>query len=69
MKIEINNKKYIIVDMLLFGKGSDKTYKYNVFSEDYKHVFTCNANNYNQFYVKFIKHLKAYGENILQDFN
>lgn len=69
MKININNTTYIIVDMIMWGKGDNKRFKYNVFTEDYKHVFSCDADNYNQFYVKFIKHLKAYGENILQDFD
>lgn len=69
MKIDIKGTTYIIVDMLMWGKGEHKRFKYNVFTENYKHVFTCDADNYNQFYVKFLKHLNLYGENILQDFN
>ena len=65
MKIDVKGKTYIIVDMIMCGKGKNKRYKYNVFTEDYKHFFTCDADNYNQFYVKFIKYLKADGENIL----
>lgn len=65
MKIDVKGKTYIIVDMIMWGKGKNKRFKYNVFTEDYKHIFTCDADNYNQFYVKFIKYLKADGENIL----
>ena len=65
MKINIKDTTYIIVDMIMWGKGNDKRFKYNVFTEDYKHVFTCEADDYDQFYDKFKKHLKAHGENIL----
>lgn len=56
MIVTINNKDYVVTDMIEIGKNMDKVYKYNVFTLDYKHIVTIVAENFENFINKLTKH-------------
>ena len=43
MEVRVNNKKYIVTDMIVIGINVDSYMKYNIFDENYKYVTTINA--------------------------
>ena len=58
MIVTINNKDYVVTDMIEIGKDKVKTYKYNVFTLDYKHMTTIVANDIEDFKNKLTKYLQ-----------
>lgn len=58
MIVTINNKDYVVTDMIEIGKDKVKTYKYNVFTLDYKRITTIVANDIEDFKNKLTKYLQ-----------
>lgn len=54
MDIKVNNKKFIVTDMIMVGTDMNK---YNVFDEKYNHVTTIDAKNDIEFASKFNDYL------------
>jgi len=54
MEIKVNNKKFIVTDMIIVGTDTNK---YNVFDETYNHVCTIDAKNDIEFASKFNDYL------------
>lgn len=58
MIVTINNKDYVVTDMIEIGKDKVKTYKYNVFTLDYKRITTIVANDIEDFKNKLTRYLQ-----------
>lgn len=58
MIVTINNKDYVVTDMIEIGKDKVKTYKYNVFTLNYKRITTIVANDIEDFKNKLTKYLQ-----------
>lgn len=56
MIVTINDKDYVVTDMIEIGKNMDKICKYNVFTLDYKHIVTIVAENFDDFINKLTKY-------------
>ena len=49
MILEIRGRKLLVTDMIVVTKKPECTFMYNVFDENYKHLTTITANDYDEF--------------------
>ena len=56
MNVTINNKNYVVTNMIEISKNMNNIYKYNVFTLDYKHIVTIVAENFKDFINKLTKY-------------
>lgn len=61
MELKYNNTKFIVVNMIMADSSDTPNIKYNVFTEDYKHITTIDAKNELEFGNKFNNFLISQG--------
>lgn len=49
MILEIRGRKFLVTNMFVVTKNPDAILRYNVFDENYKHLTTIEANDYDDF--------------------
>lgn len=49
MTLEIRGRKFLVTDMFVVTKNPDAILRYNVFDENYKHLTTIDADDYDDF--------------------
>lgn len=57
MKLTLNNKTYLITDMLVVGENTNASMKFNVFDENYKFIKSFSCKDEDEFKILFTNYI------------